>query len=450
MINHQLLAALQEKGWSIEVASARVGVGRVTFSRWLNGHQEPQPALLESLCKVFGKSASDLGYGHLSKEPALADGEKPSRQEIPSTGLSLYTLADEQLNAFTSLLRLGESIMFDPTKRKMLETLLTALSIAVVKPQTLLQGESWQQLLTPETSLAKTNEVTIQGFESLINACWQLSRGNELALAERLLPECMSRLVPLAQQPSKHQQAAAHLAAQGYRLYSILALHKNDLFARELYDKQAIQYSLLAGNQGLLIAVYKGLGGTYYYTGQYQQSLEAYLDALQHVKQGESCSPLLQALVHMGLAVAYAHIGQRQNALTHLGLANDAFPDHPEVDPNFSYAEFDLSQMILWGGIAHSQLGETSKALDLFNRIEQPGIIVPERLRIEIFNQRAKTAIASGDLEQGTTYVEAGVSGAKTLGSQRRLKEAYENFKQMALLWPQEKRVKALGEIFHA
>ncbi len=68
--------------------------------------------------------------------------------------------------------------------------------------------------------------------------------------------------------------------------------------------------------------------------------------------------------------------------------------------------------------------------------------------RVEIINQQAKTAIVSGDMEQGSAYVQAGVTGAKTLGSQRRYNEAYDNFKQMALLWPQEKRVKELRELF--
>jgi hypothetical protein len=44
--------------------------------------------------------------------------------------------------------------MFDPTRRKALEALLTALSLAVVKPQGLLQPESWQPLLSSETNLA--------------------------------------------------------------------------------------------------------------------------------------------------------------------------------------------------------------------------------------------------------------------------------------------------------
>jgi tetratricopeptide (TPR) repeat protein len=255
----------------------------------------------------------------------------------------------------------------------------------------------------------------------------------------------MTKLVPIAQQASKHQQAAAHLTAQGFRLYSILALHRNDFAARELYCKQAAKYSLLAEDRPLLISSLKGLGDTYYYRGQYVPALHTYQDTLRYV---DELSPLLQSKVYTSLAVAYAHVTQRQEAFHYLGMALDAFPDSPESDSSFSYAEFDLSQLILWEGITRSQLGETKRALNIFNRVAQPGIIIPERIRVEIINQQAKTAIVSGDLEQGSAYVESGVTGAKTLGSQRRYNEAYDNYKQMALLWPQEKRVKELRELF--
>ena len=151
----------------------------------------------------------------------------------------------------------------------------------------------------------------------------------------------------------------------------------------------------------------------------------------------------------MGLAVAYAHLDQSQNAFTYLGLAHDTFPEHSDTDPSFAYAEFDLSQMILWEGITRSQLGQTQQALDIFHQIEQPNFAASERLRIEIINQQAKTAIFASDLEQGVTSVEAGFTGAKSLGSQRRYSEAYENFRQMRLLWPQETRVTALEEWLH-
>ncbi|MGH2510388.1 MAG: hypothetical protein ACRDHZ_23680, partial [Ktedonobacteraceae bacterium] len=84
-------------------------------------------------------------------------------------------------------------MMFDPTKRQTLEALLATLSMAIVQPQGLFQAETWKPLLAPTMDLAKVNAETMQGLQSLIDACWQLSRGNELALAEQLLPAYMAK-----------------------------------------------------------------------------------------------------------------------------------------------------------------------------------------------------------------------------------------------------------------
>jgi tetratricopeptide (TPR) repeat protein len=341
---------------------------------------------------------------------------------------------------------LGETTMFDPTKRHTLETLLAAISVALVKPQDLLQAESWKPLLTSTIDLAMVNTETMQGLQSLIEACWQLSRGNELALAEKLLPVYMAKVVPLAQQPSPYQWQAIDLAAQGFHLSGLLAWHHNNMQARELYYTQTVQYSRLSENPSLLIPALRSLGNTYYHKGQYPQALRIYQDALLHT---ENASPLLQACVYISLAVAYAHIGQHQDALTYLGLAHDTFPDHPETDPSFFYAEFDLSQMILWEGIMCTQLGQSQQALDILSRVDRPDFVASERLRIQIINQQAKTAIFANDLEQGAAYVKTGLMAAKALGSQRRYSEAYENFQQMRLLWPQEQRMMELGELLH-
>lgn len=446
MVNQKLLEAHKAKGWSYETISARIGVSRITYSRWINGHQEPQPSQLEALCAVYEMQAEDLGYGHLSREPIRPKAERKGVQPSDIGQHPFQKLTESELTTFTMLLRLGETMMFDPTKRKTLEALLAVMGAATIKPQSLFQqADAFQHLLAPKTEITKIDETMLQGFEQLIGACWQFSKGSDLTLAEQLLPNCMNQLIPVAQQPSKYQAAAAGLAAQGYQLYSIFALHHNDLPSSELYCKRAVQYSLTSENPNILVPSLRRLADTYRYLQKYPELLQTYLQALQYV---DKVSPLLQSCVYRGVAVAYAYLGQKQEALRYIGLAKDTFPDHPVKDPSFSFAEFDFPWLIMGEGMTRSQIGQTKQALDVFNQIKQPGIIIPERARLEIINQQAKTTIAAGDLEQSSAYIEAGAIGAKALKSQRRYNEAYENFKQITLLWPQEKRVKELAELF--
>jgi transcriptional regulator with XRE-family HTH domain len=466
--NEKLKKARKQKRWSMERASEMVGVSKSTYLRWETGHQKPHPTTLDLLCQAFEMTPEALGFDEptqaesplvvrteatrvlVQADRSLQEPVQPQIRETPeqilTTSLTPLRLTEDQLIAFASLLRLGDTMMFDPTKRRTLETLLATLNMAMVTTQGFLPSEVVKHMLEPETDLARINEMTIQGYAKLMEACWQLSRGNELALAEKLLPECMTKLVPLAQRSSKYKQAVANLVAQGFRLYGILALHRNDLQARNIYCNQAVQYSKVSEDRSLLISSLKGLAQSYHDSNQHLQAIKTYLDSLQY---GKSASPLLKARLYMGLAASYAYIDQQQDSLNYLGLALDTFPDHPETDPGFRYTDCDSWMMILLEGMIRSKLGQTNQALDTFKRIEQPTTGVPERVRIEILNQNAKTAIFAGDLEQGLSYIEAGVIGAKILGSQKRYNEAYDNYRQMTLLWPMEKRVKELGELFY-
>jgi tetratricopeptide (TPR) repeat protein/DNA-binding XRE family transcriptional regulator len=460
--NEKLHQARLDRYWTIDEAAKRIQVSRTTYIRWEKGEQSPHGTTLALACDAFKMSAEQLGFRTSISAIATTSMTQPTPmhlvgnasnaltmleerdQQIPISNQNLYTFADEQLIAFATLLKLGETFMFDPAKRKTLETLLAAMSMTMIKPQGVLQAESWQSPLSSVTEEVKPNVAMLQEFEKLIQGCWQLSRGNELALAEKLLPECMIRLVPIAKQPSEYQQSAAQLASQGYQLYSLFSLHHNDLQAKEHYGKLAVQYSSLSGDQSLLIVSLRQLADTYRYNNQYPQFLQTYLDSLQHVK---AVSPLLQSCTYSGLAVAYSYLGRKQDACTYLGLAHDTFPDHPETDPAFSFADFDFPWLILREGMIRSRIGETKKALDAFERINQPGLIIPERIRVEIINQRALAAVKGGDMEDFRHHLIAGIQGARTLGSQKRRQEAIDNWKEARKVWPHETRVLELADL---
>ncbi len=69
-INHDLRSARRAKRWSMQVASERVGVDRVTYSRWERGEQTPHLSTLDLLCRAFEQSPEALGFAHLVGTPA--------------------------------------------------------------------------------------------------------------------------------------------------------------------------------------------------------------------------------------------------------------------------------------------------------------------------------------------------------------------------------------------
>jgi transcriptional regulator with XRE-family HTH domain len=116
MSNQKLRQARKQRHWTQEQASARIGVAVGTYRRWESGTQLPHPSALALVCEAFNMSDCDLGFPEdLFLQPAESD--KPAapihreaekqHAQLPGTDQSLYIFANEQLAAFTTLLRLG-------------------------------------------------------------------------------------------------------------------------------------------------------------------------------------------------------------------------------------------------------------------------------------------------------------------------------------------------------
>jgi tetratricopeptide (TPR) repeat protein len=288
-----------------------------------------------------------------------------------------------------------------------------------------------------------------------ITACWHLMRGNQLSVVEEVLHTYLPTLEILAQQQLKYQNTAAKLAAQGYRINGILALHRNNLREREAYCQRAVQYGELAGDPALLVSAFISLASTFYYGQNPIKAAKIYQQALAY--QG-NISPLLLARIYIELAVVYAQQRQQQEALKYMHLAQELYPEYPEADPSFLYAEFSPSSMILEEGLTHLALAQHSsdgqqysqQAWKAFARIEQlkTYAAVPERIRVEILNHQATTALSLKDLDAFCDRLEQGVHGAKKLGSEKRRQEAIKVYKDARKIWPDETRVRELADLF--
>ena len=189
------------------------------------------------------------------------------------------------------------------------------------------------------------------------------------------------------------------------------------------------------------------LAVTYYDSKHPRKALQIYQEALPDIG---TASPLVQGCTYVRMSNAYAQCGQEQEAVRCLRLAQEVFPEIPENDPGFLFADGGRFTLTLWEGLTRLDLDQPQEAWDAFAQIEQlpPTIIVPERMRLEIINHRAEAAIALGDQERFCAYIEAGITGAKNLGSERRYNEAFEVYKLAKQLWRNEPRVKELQDLF--
>ncbi|MBE3558889.1 MAG: hypothetical protein IMW89_06650 [Ktedonobacteraceae bacterium] len=322
------------------------------------------------------------------------------------------------------------------------ETLLTAL---VTLPHALFS--SFQQKRRP----AIQAESLLPRCAASLMACWFLMNASSLTFVEQSLLTYLPALEALAQQYSKYQAVAAHLATEGYMLRAILALHRLALAEREHYCRKAITSSNLSGDPRLQAGAWMYLGYTHCYQGKPEEAIPTFLQALHCLGKLRS---LLRSDIYMGLACAYGQCQKEKEACEAITLAQQYFPAHPEHEPDYLYASCGLSALYIWEGRTYLALGEHfpdrgyyQKAWKALGQVSgtRPA---SERDRTEILIYQSKAALGKRELAVASDYLEIGLDAAKALGSKRRVSEACEVYRQMCNDWPNEPRMRALLERF--
>jgi len=236
---------------------------------------------------------------------------------------------------------------------------IAALGLAfLTAPSTLLNISALKQLPERADSL-KSDSETLSFFESLTQTCWQLSGGNELALAERILWAYLPKITSLALPPSHAQQGAARIVSQSYLLAASLAGHHNDLNARQHLSEQALLFGNLAQDRNLQIAALRQLAATFDYQDRPEKVLQTYQQAVPYLSE---VSPLLRSRIYAGVSGIYAQMGQKQETIRYIGLAYESFPEKPEDDPSFLFADCGYFTLTLWEGLNHFELHQLKES----------------------------------------------------------------------------------------
>ena len=281
-----------------------------------------------------------------------------------------------------------------------------------------------------------------------ITALWHLLKGIELSLVEQILSAYLLTLVTLAHQPSPDQKEAAKLTSQAYRLLGIVALHRNNLQAREYYCQQAILFSKIAEEKSLIVSAYTSLASTLYYLKQPERATSVYQEALA---LKESISPLQRSRLYAELAVVLAQQQREHEALEADGLAQQWYPEHPDYDPSFLYTEFSPSSRILEEGLTYLALArgfpgrhyeqEAWQCLSRIETVHEKGS-VPQRILYEVINRQAEAALLLGERDLFLKYLDNGLQGAKILKSRQRQQEIQDIYAQAESVWPTEQTIK--------
>jgi tetratricopeptide (TPR) repeat protein len=258
------------------------------------------------------------------------------------------------------------------------QALMTLAALPLAFASTVLSHDSRRFSAARESFLAQC--------AASITGCWHLLRGSDLDAVDHVLSSFLIPLEGIARQNSKHQHTAATLASQTHRARGIVALHRGQISMREHHCKQAYYYATVAADTASQASALISLASTYFYTAAPQQAAAVYERALGLESE---LTPLQRSRVQAELSVVYGQLDRVKDAVRAAETAGENYPESPEEDPSYLYAEFTPASLALERGLAYLALAQhhggsryQHKATEVFMDIdESESQDVPDRIR---------------------------------------------------------------------
>ncbi len=458
------------RGWSLQHVAdeicalcvsqtgKRPGCNADMVGEWERGVKVPSPYYREKLCLLYGVTADQLDFVNIVSIPVLlpqASSQVPMKefeslctdlefriQCIIYEALSRRTSLYELQRKLTSVLTLEGSITMDLERRKLLRHLalipLQAFGLSAL-------GASTERPFAPEDILIHC--------AAGITACEHLSKGIDLNLAYTATSAYVPTLKSIARNCPLLQKNAAELTTQAMLLLAALGLHLEGSRAAIGYARQAVHFSEISGNLELLLTSLGQLAWIFSCDKQYHKALETAQFAEHLLKHAKDVHPLVESNTYAVLGAYSAQNGHRDEALTALHMATQTFFSTTPAN-EFSYMDYDYSEIALTWGLVHARTGHPEDALQSFTEIIDPTTLatkmpVSERVRVEFLNHMALASVKSPtkDMERTIKYWQAGIEGAKTLHSEQRLSEAVTAYEIMEGVWPGDRRITNLREL---
>ena len=446
--NGKLRHARELRGWSQRYVAAQVGTTEHVVSRWESGQHKPNRYFQTELCKLFGMNAEELGFMSTREQeeisPRLKASQPPPSEQLLSSANYRSSQPFPNSPFVQGIFPSPQGILMEEQEVGNLMDLFR---------RKLLQDTG--ALLFPLFFTSKqrsTAEMALHG-SSIIQACWNLMKGKEIGAAEEILSAYTPIWLSLTFQPSPHQQAIAQVATQACMMRAIIANHRLNLIAREMYCHEAIQCSRISGDKVLHAEALSYLAWTYLYCRppRPQQGIEALRAALKELGDTDN---LVKSDICLGLADAYALVNDESQAKRAIHLAQDCFPSHPEQCTSFLYVDISQGTLYNWESKVYLDLARHSQQQEYYQRaqdvLERSARTQArsERSTLETVIYQGTTALGLRDLDAYTSHLKEGVSTALQIGSQRRYQEALDLYREAPENWKQEPQMKNLAAFF--
>lgn len=295
------------------------------------------------------------------------------------------------------------------------------------------------------------------GIEVCRSLSYEQISADNMATAQSILVTYVSIL-----QAVQYMRRTAPLLAQIYQIRRGNAYHLEGSAATLFYGEEAVHYARIAEDATILATTLHELASVYEWPlpgllrqYRHRKSLALVEEAVQTQETRRGVPLRIQAWNYIGQAKFRALNGLKQDAYTSIGRANEV---QGRVTDATDTTLFNPVNLVRQAAIAHSYLGEQSKAVNTFleavdiNDPEvKPTIPMSDRLHIsllsEVLYSTLRLPMAKKDKDLSVKLWKASLSKAALLRSATYYNEAANNLNTMEAIWPDDPEVNDLRDL---
>lgn len=393
------------KQW--QVADA-IGCSRDSIGLWERGQSDPQDYWIRELCTFFDKESKEL---------------------------DLYLA--EQIPTLEDIIKMLEHL----PRREVVAMLQKLPAFAAIDLSVLLLD---LPSITPEEFLSQC--------AASLKACWHLLQHDGLPHVDNILAVSLPKLSEVTAHSSPYRGIAASLMTEARILQVILAGHRLDFVTREIRCMDAVRFGQMSGNKLIHAVALAYLGYHYWaYVPDSGKAISAFNDGLKCIGSSES---LQRSVFFVGLAGAYAQMGDEKQARDYVEQAREAMPKHPEQDPYYTLIDIGPQELCQYEGRVFLALDEhysdQGHARTAYNAFVQGSDLqaISDRTQSETLIQRADAARGIGELHHFLECLEQGIRIAFQIGSKKRINEAVTVLHKAPEAWHKEQKYQDLVNLF--
>ena len=458
----QLEQERRSRGWSRAYVEKISRISPATLSDAEKGIHVPNKGTRDAFCRLYGKSAKELGLdksdriGVVTTNAPTSQGEQPPmsdliRREIfRNLGSRLtslldawpkrnYQYAELQEGINRAILGYNTVVAEAPTYE---QTRRQAVKDLILVPMQLVGGIA---LVESGKATKADTDLLLKHCAAGIAACWYLRRGKDLTFVSDVVSTYISLLRPSIYSSSEnYRKASAELLAQSFRLKGSLSRDLESKGKEEDYYRQAIDYAARSGNDIEQAITNRVMGAYYFWSERYELALPYTETAYGLMKSSQDMPRNVKSYVASGLSLCQSGTGHPQDAKISLQEALNLFDPSAPI-PSMPYSEAILMAI----SAAVYQYNENwEESIKLYEK----SLTIPDISALGSIQTRinyAKTEVSRDDkprdMDLCVTLVTEAITGATELDSERYKCEARECYTLLRIVWQRENAIKALG-----